>query len=120
FEGEGVVREYVGGYGDWLRQRSARAPEPAPSKSRTPPSRERPPPPARKLSYKDQRELDELPRRIESLEAEQAELHARMGEPAFFRRDGAAIARAQARLAELEEALAAAYERWEHLEQRTG
>ncbi|MGD8309789.1 MAG: ATP-binding cassette domain-containing protein, partial [Chromatiales bacterium] len=43
FEGEGVVREYVGGYGDWLRQRSARAPEPAPSKSRTPPSRERPP-----------------------------------------------------------------------------
>jgi ATP-binding cassette subfamily F protein uup len=114
FEGQGVVREYVGGYEDWLRQRPA--PEPAAAGPGAAPARERPRAAPRKLSYKDQRELDELPRRIEALEAEQAELHARMADPAFFRQDGGAIAADQARLAELEQALEAAYGRWEALE----
>ena len=95
--------------------------------SRRPPAAERPKPErerpqaksSRKLSYKEQRELEELPRRIETLEAEQTQLHQRMAEPAFFRQGGAEIAKVTARLESLETELRTAYERWETLEQRT-
>jgi ABC transport system ATP-binding/permease protein len=118
FEGEGRVKEFVGGYDDWLRQKAA---EPAPTSAERPkPERERAQAkPARKLSYKEQRELEELPRRIETLEAEQTQLHQRMAEPAFFRQGGAEIAKVTARLESLETELRTAYERWETLEQRT-
>ncbi len=118
FEGEGRVKEFVGGYDDWLRQKVA---EPAPAAAERPkPERERPQAKSsRKLSYKEQRELEELPRRIETLEAEQTQLHQRMAEPAFFRQGGAEIAKVTARLESLETELRTAYERWETLEQRT-
>jgi ATP-binding cassette subfamily F protein uup len=116
FEGEGVVREYVGGYADWLRQRPALKADGAEVPTASAPPRERPRSAPRKLSYKEQRELEVLPGRIEALESEQSELHQRMGDPAFFRQQGAAIAEAQARLTELESALTSAYARWEALE----
>jgi ATP-binding cassette subfamily F protein uup len=75
------------------------------------------------LSYKEQRaleaqqrELDDLPHQIEALEAEQHRLSAAMAEPAFYQRDSSEIAQAVQQLKELEEALAAAYQRWEELE----
>jgi ATP-binding cassette subfamily F protein uup len=119
FEGGGVVREYVGGYDDWLRQRPA--PEPVPEAGRSPTgataARKKPSEPKRAgLSYKDRRDLETLPERIEALEAEQLQLQQEMASPDFYRRDGEAIAEANQRLAGLEEELARAYARWEALE----
>jgi ATP-binding cassette subfamily F protein uup len=73
---------------------------------------------AKKLSYKDQRELAELPARLEQLEAEQTELQRRLADPELYRGGGDAVTAVQARLAALEAELAAAYERWEDLEAR--
>jgi ATP-binding cassette subfamily F protein uup len=114
FEGEGVVAEYVGGYDDWLRQKpqpKAETAVPAARTAKPKPERERP----RKLSFRERHELDELPRQIETLEAELAALHARMAEPAFYREQGEAVAAAAARLQQLEGELETAYARWEEL-----
>jgi len=117
-EGDGVVGEYVGGYSDWLRQR----PQPAVAEAPTAPSRPResPPPPKppakKKLSWKEQRELEELPARIERLEAEVARLTEAMHDPAFYDRDGAAIAADTTTLARVQADLDTAYVRWEDLE----
>ncbi|MDA8165091.1 MAG: ATP-binding cassette domain-containing protein [Desulfobacteraceae bacterium] len=114
FEGGGRVSEYVGGYDDWLRQRPsgpATAP-PKPDKEAAPrPARSR----ARKLSFKENRELEELPGQIEALEKEQQELYARMADPAFYQK-GAEMTALIERLAALEKELPAAYARWEELE----
>jgi len=115
FEGEGSVAEYVGGYDDWLRQRPqpkpAASPPAAPKAARPKPERERP----RKLSFRERQELDELPRKIEALEAELAALHERMADPAFYREQGEAVAATSARLQQLEGELEGAYARWEEL-----
>jgi len=110
------VREYVGGYEDWLRQRPSQTVRAVAPETRSRTSKERPRPVSHKLSYKDQRELDTLPGLIEQLDQEQSELQARMADPGFFRQDSGAIAAAHARLAELDEALSEAYARWEALE----
>jgi ATP-binding cassette subfamily F protein uup len=121
--GEGVcrVKEYVGGYTDWLRQRpqpvaTAPAGRPRPAAAAQP---ERPAEPAaakRKRSFKEQRELDGLPAVIDGLETELAALHAAMAAPDYFRQPGDLLARDQARLRDLESRLAAAFARWEELE----
>jgi ATP-binding cassette subfamily F protein uup len=123
-EGEGVVGEYVGGYTDWLRQRPGLAPvgarlvrDPA-SSSSAPPSSVPPSAAAkRKLSYKDARELEQLPARIEALETRVAALTLAMNDPAFYQRDSVAIAAHGAELAKAQSELDAAYARWEALEQ---
>ena len=71
---------------------------------------------AKKLSFKDQRQLETLPSTIEKLEAEIAGLHAEMANPQFYQQAGEKIAKAQAQLAEREEKLSHAYSRWEELE----
>jgi ATP-binding cassette subfamily F protein uup len=126
FEGDGKVREYVGGYEDWRRQR----PEPEPDKARSPrPAKQvpaaveakpRPLPRRDKLGYKDQRELEALPARIEDLEAAVAGIHGRMADPAFYQGSGTEISVTRDRLGALEAELAAAYARWEALEALTG
>jgi ATP-binding cassette subfamily F protein uup len=118
FEGGATVNEYVGGYDDWVRQRPAAAPESSPAK----PAAEKPAPakpvPAKpkKLSYKEQKELESLPANIEKLEADIAALNADMGKPEFYQQAKDAITQSQARLAGLEQALETAYARWEELE----
>jgi ATP-binding cassette subfamily F protein uup len=119
FEGDATFKEYVGGYDDWLRQRPARA-KPAPVPTQQPVKTEAVRPPSKKLSYQDSRELEALPQKIEKLEKERDQLHARMGAPAFYQQDKAAISKAQARVIELDAALAAAYARWEELEALRG
>ncbi len=115
-EGEGRVKEYAGGYDDWLRQRPA---EPPPLVAKPPAARpERRPSPSRprRLTYMEQRELDALPQRIEALEAELGQLHQRMAEPEFYREAPAEIVRVKNRLQSLQGELAEAYRRWEELE----
>ncbi|HEV2620485.1 MAG TPA: ATP-binding cassette domain-containing protein [Frateuria sp.] len=121
-EGEGRVGEYVGGYSDWLRQRPA-APATAPAKNAPAPAMNPASAPApapalarRKLSFKDQRELELLPARIEQLENEVAQRSSAMNEPAFFQQDSAAIVQANEALARLQAELDAAYARWSELE----
>jgi ATP-binding cassette subfamily F protein uup len=117
FEGEGRIGDYVGGYDDWLRQRrSEPAARPVEKTAAAAAPAERRDKPKAKMSYKEQRELETLPQRIETLEAEQQALHHAMSDPDFYQRDKAAITAMQDRLAALEDELAAAYERWEMLE----
>lgn len=117
FEGDGHVNEYIGGYDDWRRQR--RPTETAPQRSEPKSAslqRERQPERRRKRSYKEQRELEALPQRIEALETEQVEIHARLSDSELYRRGGAEITILQQRLHDIERELAQAYERWEVLE----
>jgi ATP-binding cassette subfamily F protein uup len=115
-EGDGIWREYVGGYTDWLEQRPqpASAPrETAAAPSAPPPAREKP---RTKLSYKEQRELNALPEEIEALEREQAELNERMSNPDYHRQGADRIREDRARLEEIEALLLEKFARWEALE----
>ena len=117
-EGDGRIGEYVGGYADWLRQRPAPAASPSPTTTRKSATAKAPAaaPSRRKLSYKDQRELQRLPARIEQLETEIAARTQAMHDPGFYQQDGPAIAAANETLAALQSELDAAYARWEALE----
>jgi len=118
-EGEGRIGEYVGGYSDWLRQKPA-SPEPAAaskSQASQPAKTVAPPAPVKtKLSYKDARELEQLPARIEMLETQVAAFTARMTDPGYYQRDAGAIGADNAALAAVQAELDAAYLRWEQLE----
>jgi ATP-binding cassette subfamily F protein uup len=117
----GQVREYVGGYDDWLRQR----PQPTPPKTESKPAPASNKPqqrmddsrsPKRRLAYHEKRELESLPAKIESLDGEIAELHEVLAQPDFYKQPSTEIARKQAQLKELSQQLTDAYRRWEELE----
>ena len=117
----GFWREYEGGYEDWKRQRErarvappAAAPAPRPAVAPAPAAAA----PRAKLSYKEQRELDGLPARIEALEAEQKALQAELADPATYARDVQAVPALHARHEALEAELLQALERWEALASR--
>ena len=116
FEGQGQVHEYVGGYADWLRQR--RKPEPGrePAKKKAaaakPANTEKP----RKLSYMLQRELDQLPHKIDALETEIEQLTNEMAQPEFYQQDATVISDTGNKLKSLQEDLEQCFERWEELE----
>ena len=120
FEGEGRVQEYVGGYEDWLRQKP---PDTSPIVNR---EFRRPAPAAvtghaeskRKLSFNEQREIGELPARIEEMEAEQGQLYAAVNGPVFYKQSSETITRTLARLEELKDSLLQAYARWDELDSR--
>ncbi len=120
FEPDGRIKEYDGGYDDYLRQRPAPSVVAAPEEPAAKPAPATPKERPKKLSNKERRELDELPARIETLEANRHALHDTMADPTFYRRDGDTIADARARLDALEQELANAYERWEWLEALAG
>ncbi|MEN5061453.1 ATP-binding cassette domain-containing protein [Luteimonas sp. TWI1416] len=127
-EGEGHVGEYIGGYEDWLRQRpqpgealpattlAAKSAASAVQAASTPAVGEAPVTAKRKLSYKDQRELEQLPGRIEQLETDIARMTEEMNTPAFYQRDAAGIAAHGQQLQQLQDALDAAYLRWTELD----
>jgi ATP-binding cassette subfamily F protein uup len=121
FDNDGQLREYVGGYEDWVRQRTA-AMAPAPptiARAKTPAAAAAAKPAGNKLSYREQREFDELPARIETLEAEQRELAAAAAEPLFYKRGADAIAATLARQEKIAAELAVMYARWDALDART-
>jgi ATP-binding cassette subfamily F protein uup len=113
-EGAGDVREYVGGYTDYLRQRPAPPSAPAPRKP-TPSPAPRPAPErprADRLTFQEKRDLDLLPERIAALEAEKARLEATFADTAAHAGDRAVLETASRRHGEVEVELAAAEERW--------
>ena len=118
-EGGGSWREYVGGYSDWLQQRST---APATDSSGKPARAAAiPTPPAQpklrtRLGYKEQRELTSLPGEIEALEQEQATLTARMSMPEYHQQGATQIRADRKRLEDIEALLLAKFERWEALE----
>ena len=117
FEGEGQLQEYVGGYDDWLRQRIVRAEPENTLLKEEKPKKEKLPPEKRKLSFKETRELRELPQKIEHLEEEKQQLVATLNSPAFYsKNDAAKIRMASDRLAHLDKELDCTYQRWNELE----
>ncbi|OBX37516.1 ABC transporter ATP-binding protein uup [Halomonas elongata] len=136
FEGEGKVREYVGGYSDWVRQGGKLPPAPweGAARQRAEPvaeaesggSRKAPegastagtsPAPKRaKLSYKLQRELDGLPAEIERLEGEVAEFERQVGDPAFYQQEPDTVTATLQALSDKQAELDTAMERWMELE----
>jgi len=121
-EGEGRVNEYVGGYDDWLRQSRRKSEVPVVAvktdghKAMPNLQKEKP----RKLTFKEQKELDALPKRIEGLDAEQLQIMAAMADPAFYRDSGNKVAETKARLDSIEKELSEVYKRWEDLEALKG
>ena len=115
----GNVKEYVGGYDDWLRQRkqtsgdAAATPEKKPPRKSPSPSESSRP---RKLKYAEKKELEQLPETIEELEQQLAELHGVLADPAFYQQESGVIIEQQTKLKSLEQQLQAAYDRWEELE----
>jgi ATP-binding cassette subfamily F protein uup len=121
FEGDGLLREYVGGYSDWAayraRQDATAVARPAPRAAGTgaPPARKRA---VAALTFAEERELGALPGRIDTMEAELDALRARFADPALYRRPAGEVAALRSELAAAEAALAAAHGRWEALESR--
>ncbi len=125
FEGDGIVLEYAGGYDDYLIQhkKDTTPPFEPPKTEAKPVSAAKPAAEkkeanklrGRKLSYKEQRELDSLPEKIEQLEAEQEELQAKMAEPSFYQKPQDEIKQVSQRLEAVGEELLECLERWEEL-----
>ena len=115
FAGDGQIEEYAGGYSDWLRQRP-NAPAPKTSSNAEPKRTQKKTPAPRKLAYKDQRELEELPRRIEGLEKERDQIYVSLADPVTATSNPAGLKEINLRFQALEMELAHAYARWEELE----
>jgi len=118
----GEVREYVGGYDDWVAQRPKQSKPDADRKqevvkSNAAPRASEPKPKKQRLAFHEKRELELLPKKIETLEATLAELHQVVAQPEFYKQPASEIARRQSEVKEFEKQLAAAYQRWEELEQ---
>ncbi|MHB1115531.1 ribosomal protection-like ABC-F family protein [Sideroxydans sp.] len=121
FEGDGKLMEYVGGYEDWVRMKQyeakSRVTAPAPAKPQFKPDVAKAKT-ASKLSFKEQQELEEMPRRIEVLEREQEDIAAVLGSGTLFRDNPAHAKQLSQRAAEIEEQMLDLMTRWEALESR--
>jgi len=122
FDGFGGAREFIGGYSDWLRQRSAPVPE-AVATTATPrqavaqaPARRKER--VRKLGFNEKRELAQLPSQIDGWETEVGELHTKMSNPDSYT-DGTDLGALTARLDRVQAELASAYDRWTELQARS-
>jgi ATP-binding cassette subfamily F protein uup len=129
FEGDGRVVEYVGGYEDWLRQRAshpssdiavgaAAAPKTSATRQEAAPSPGAPVQSRKKLSYREQRELEQLPAQIDALETEQNELSRTVADAEFYREPAATIAGVLERLDQIQRELTECYARWDELDSR--
>ena len=123
-DGNGIVKEYVGGYQDYLEQKAreeANKPKEVKEKVEKPKAETQTATPTnentvkKKLSYKEQRELESLPNEIAELEKEQAELHKKLADGSWFTTDLASATKASERLNEIDEILLEKMERWEEL-----
>ncbi|HWL10947.1 MAG TPA: ATP-binding cassette domain-containing protein [Planctomicrobium sp.] len=121
-EGDGTVREYDGGYDDYVRQRDAaqkseaaaiKATSSTPATGTNTASEKKSIGP--KLNYKEKQELENLPKKIELLETEQATIHEKMADPEFFKQPGSEISKLTDRLDAIGDELLKSYERWEEL-----
>ncbi len=119
FEGDGVVKEYVGGYADWILQRQSHADSISlakPEKSRL--EKNAPVRPKAKLSYKEKQELEALPAKIEKMESKQTELNQLISGSGFYQNDKETITKTLDELKFLVDQLEQTYARWDGLEAR--
>ena len=114
FTGDGNVIEYIGGYSDWQREARQQPKEIIELKKTK--QEKIVPKQQKKLSYKDQRLLDELPKRIEEIEAKKSEIEKIISDQEFYKKDAATIKETMSTLQQLELDLKAAYDKWEALE----
>jgi len=122
-EGDGVIYEYPGGYDDWLSHRQGQVEErqpPAAKKATRDIAPAAQPTKPKKLTLKEQKELDGLHASIEQLDAEHAQLIERMGSPDFYQKESSNITDVTSRLTAITAELTKLYDRWEYLEQRRG
>jgi ATP-binding cassette subfamily F protein uup len=120
-EGDGLWREYIGGYSDWERVRASTAQSPsksAPKAESKQAAKEAAPiaAKAKKLSYKEQRELESLPGMIASLEVEQKAISEQLADPDLYRQRPEEVQRLNQRFAEIDELLMESLEKWEAIE----
>jgi ATP-binding cassette subfamily F protein uup len=117
-EGAGDWQEYIGGYTDWERVRAAAASRPAAPKAeaKTLPRESAPAVKPKKLSYKEQRELDELPALIAALEAEQKAISEKLAATDFYRKQPDEAKKLNQRFAEIDGQLLETLEKWESIE----
>jgi ATP-binding cassette subfamily F protein uup len=121
FEGDGKLMEYVGGYEDWVRVKKYEASQKTAAPVQAKPVAKAEPTKAKssaKLSFKEQKELDEMPQRIEVLEREQEDIAAALGSGALYRDNPAHAKQLQQRASEIEDELLNLMTRWEALENR--
>ncbi|MBW6453738.1 MAG: ATP-binding cassette domain-containing protein [Methyloprofundus sp.] len=119
FEGQGVVNEYVGGYSDWLaysKEQARLVEKPAKKKTPQPTSNLAVAAKKKKLSFKEQKELAELPLQIDKLEAQQVKVNEKISDAKFYQQAQDAINIVLAELTQVEQDLAHAYKRWDELE----
>ena len=116
--GDGKANEFIGGYDGWQNKKEAEQKKQANSKKlrkASPPVLEEKKK-AKKLNYKEQRELEKIPVQIEALETEQAQLNASLTDPSFYQKNNVEVSQAVERLKIIEETLEQVYSRWEELE----
>jgi ABC transport system ATP-binding/permease protein len=121
FDDDGQVREYVGGYDDWLRQRAQdkqAAFQKQSTAAKSTKANESSTKKKSSLTYQEQLDLDALPKKIEQLEQQQDTLHTVIGDPEFYQQDADKVSATQDELAALTKELEGAYERWERLEEK--
>ena len=117
FEGNGQLVEYAGGYDDWLSQRPQSSAERLPEKNGRKKVRPKPTArPSRKRGYMQEREMQDLPQKIEALESEQGKLFAILSDPLFYKKEKDVIAGIKSDLDRVEREIETAYRRWEELE----
>jgi ATP-binding cassette subfamily F protein uup len=121
-DGTGSIEEYVGGYSDWLTQRREPEAKAQPIKKAPEKAKSEQPQPAKKkkLSYKEQQELNQLPERIEELESRQIELNELINSSEFYKNDQTTIAKTMDELNQTVAELEQAYRRWDELEEMAG
>ena len=111
--------QYAGGYDDWQLQRKKQkntvpnTENKKEKKGKKTSHRTRP----RRLTFKEQRELEELPGKIEALEEEQSNIYKAMADPGFYQNQNSEISGSKLRLESIETELIESYQRWEHLEE---
>ena len=122
-EGEGIWKEYVGGYADWERvsRTSQNTSIKVAAKAAVKPKElaAEPTSKAKKLSFKEQRELEQLPQQIAALEAEQAILSERLADANLYAKEPAEAQKLSERFAEIDQLLMDSLERWEIIEAKT-
>lgn len=124
-EGNGEVQEFIGGYTDWMAyseavKKTEAAKKPVAEKSTKPTTFVAPATPKKKLSFKEQQELEKLPALIDQLETRQTELTQQISNANFYKQDQALIAKTLDELKQTEEKLEQTFKRWDELEGQTG
>jgi ABC transport system ATP-binding/permease protein len=116
FEGNGAVKEYVGGYDDWLRQRQVDFKAVKEAGVKRPVRQAHAPRPKTKLGFREQKDLESIPQTIQELETELDELYRSMGDPELYKKDISEMLARKERLEIVKQLLADSYARWEELE----